>query len=271
MWCYRDLGIYTFCQRLWNLKFFRNSSEFLWGGMNKRETAHTITFTEVYVRIIIFFKSAFWFFSTNLGGGVGVFPVIFCLGCYALFQLWSRVQVSRRFCHLWWSSLQFHVQSQLAYSGSKVQLNSGKLTDLIRKFWITLLSLQPIQLMQISEHAEANLPVFSGTAGLCLTTTSPSCLSWLVGYIFPSCVHFLPVTQRNKGYCTFRFFLNMHLGCGWNAQCEKERVFQSISCLLSFFVQFCVLAFRKPSNIQQPQRIHLKLSIYWSKILYQNS
>lgn len=127
----------------------------------------------------------------------------------------------------------FPVQSQLAYSGSKLQLNSGKLTDLIRKSWISLLSLQPMQFIHISERAEANLPVFSRTAMLCLTTIFPSCPSWLVGYVFLSCVHFLPVTLRaNRDYCTFRFCLNMQLGCGWNAQCDKKRVF---NCLLSFF------------------------------------
>lgn len=68
----------------------------------------------------------------------------------------------------------FLVQSQLAYSGSKLQLNSGKLTDLIRKSWITLLSLQPIKLIPISEHAEANHPVFSRTARLCLITIFPA-------------------------------------------------------------------------------------------------
>lgn len=184
--------------------------------MNKRETVHTITFTEVYVRITNFFGIYIfnWFHKS---GGKKVSSLqrvkeVFLMKVF-FFSRWNTVMymlaqtawlhiscVSKKYTSAYGVMLcfscaakcrypgnsvvcdgvlcKFLVQSQLAYSGSKLQLNSGKLTDLIRKSWITLLSLQPIKLIPISEHAEANLPVFSRTARLCLITIFPSCPSW---------------------------------------------------------------------------------------------
>lgn len=67
----------------------------------------------------------------------------------------------------------FSVQTQLAHSGSKLQLNSGSLTELIRSLKLHHSHFQPIELIQI--YAGADFPVFSRPARRCLTTIFHGC------------------------------------------------------------------------------------------------
>lgn len=141
--------------------------------MNKRETAHMITFIDVYVRIVHYFlkicilnlfhkleggrkfhhckglKRYFWrkcfFPSWNTVMYMLVQTAWLHISCVSIFSSSAYGVMLCFSCAAQYRSrgdflicggvlCRFPIQSQLAYSGSKVQLNSVKLTDFIRKY-----------------------------------------------------------------------------------------------------------------------------------------